>query len=107
MAHDCGFAAAACYRDPDRDRDRMDRCFGIKAVADEGGVGMKQFTYRPKGVCSSRMDFTVDGDKIVKVQITGGCPGNLLGISKILEQKTIAETIAAFEGVRCLSLIHI
>lgn len=84
----------------------MDRCFGIKAVADEGGVGMKQFTYRPKGVCSSRMDFTVDGDKIVKVQITGGCPGNLLGISKILEQKTIAETIAALKGCDAVGNRH-
>lgn len=62
---------------------------------------MKQFTYQPKGVCASSMNFSIDGDKIEKVEIIGGCPGNLLGISKMLEQKTIAETIKTFEGVKC------
>ena len=35
------------------------------------------------------------------LQIVGGCPGNLLGISRILENKTIDEVIEAFCGVRC------
>lgn len=62
---------------------------------------MKQFVYQPKGVCSKEMRFEMDGDVIRKVTIVGGCPGNLLGISRMLENKSIDEVIKAFEGVRC------
>ena len=49
---------------------------------------MTTFIYRPKGVCSREMRFDIDHDVIRKVDIVGGCPGNLMGI-------------ASFEGVRC------
>ncbi|MFI3283904.1 MAG: TIGR03905 family TSCPD domain-containing protein [Erysipelotrichaceae bacterium] len=59
------------------------------------------FEYTPKGVCSSKMKFEVEGDIIKNVVITGGCPGNLLGISRILQGKNYHEVIESFEGVRC------
>lgn len=62
---------------------------------------MEHYVYRPKGVCSKEMQFEMDGDVIRKVTIVGGCPGNLLGISRMLENKRIEEVIQAFEGVRC------
>ena len=62
---------------------------------------MSTFVYRPKGVCSSMMEFEIEGQMIKKVKITGGCAGNLLGISRMLENKTIEETIRVFEGVTC------
>ena len=62
---------------------------------------METFIYKPKGVCSREMRFTMENDIIRKVTIVGGCPGNLLGISRILENKHINEVIPAFEGVRC------
>ncbi len=62
---------------------------------------MENFVYQPKGVCSKEMRFEMDGDVIRKVTIVGGCPGNLLGISRMLENKQIDEVIKAFEGVRC------
>ncbi len=62
---------------------------------------MEQFVYRPKGVCSREMRFELEGDVIRKVTIVGGCPGNLLGISRMLENKPIDEVIRAFAGVRC------
>ena len=62
---------------------------------------METYVYRPKGVCSREMRFEMDGDMIRKVTIVGGCPGNLLGISRMLENKHIDEVVAAFAGVRC------
>ena len=51
---------------------------------------METFVYRPKGVCSQQMTFTMDGDIIRDVKIVGGCAGNLLGISRILKDKKIS-----------------
>ena len=62
---------------------------------------METYVYRPKGVCSREMRFEMDGDVIRKVTIVGGCPGNLLGISRMLENKHIDEVVDAFAGVRC------
>lgn len=62
---------------------------------------MATFTYKTKGVCSQMMIFEMDNEIIKEVKIIGGCPGNLLGISNILKNKTCDEVIAAFEGVTC------
>ena len=62
---------------------------------------MVKYEYKPKGVCSKAMTFMMDGDIVREVQIVGGCPGNLLGISRILRDKSIYEVIEAFKGVRC------
>lgn len=62
---------------------------------------MEIFEFKPKGVCSSKMVFEMDGDIIRNVTITGGCNGNLTGISRILRNKTIDEVEEAFAGVRC------
>lgn len=62
---------------------------------------MKTFVYEPKGVCASKMQFEMDGDRIQSVHIVGGCAGNLLGISRMIQNKTISEVNDAFQGVRC------
>lgn len=62
---------------------------------------MNTFTYKPKGVCSSSMTFTLEEDRIIEVKIMGGCQGNLLGIANIIKGKTIEEVISSFEGVAC------
>ena len=62
---------------------------------------MQTITYTPKGVCSRSMTFEVEGNTIQKVTIVGGCPGNLLGISKILVGMDVQHVIERFEGTRC------
>ena len=42
-----------------------------------------KITYRPKGVCSQLMDIEVEDGKIESVKVTGGCSGNLQGISSL------------------------
>ena len=60
-----------------------------------------EFTYRPRGVCSQLMEIEIEGDKIKHVKITGGCSGNLQGISRLVEGMDIKEAISRMEGIRC------
>ncbi len=62
---------------------------------------MEKFTYHTKGTCSEVMNFVIEDNRIIDVEIIGGCAGNLLGISNIIKNKTLSEVIEAFEGVPC------
>jgi len=57
--------------------------------------------YRPSGVCSSAIDIEVDGDVIRSVAFTGGCHGNLQGISKLVEGMKVEDAISRLKGIRC------
>jgi len=57
--------------------------------------------YEPIGTCSTLIDIDVDDGIINKVEYTGGCPGNLLAISKLLKGAKVKETIELLEGTRC------
>ena len=60
-----------------------------------------KITYRRKGVCSQLMDIEVEDGKIESVKITGGCSGNLQGISSLLKGMDVDEAISRMEGIRC------
>ena len=60
-----------------------------------------KITYRPKGVCSQLMDIEVEDGKIESVKISGGCSGNLQGISSLLKGMDVDEAISRMEGIRC------
>lgn len=57
--------------------------------------------YRPKGVCSQFMSIDVEDGIIEKVEVRGGCSGNLQGISALLVGMPVEEAIARLEGIRC------
>ena len=57
--------------------------------------------YKPKGVCSQLMTIDVENGIIKKVEIKGGCSGNLQGISKLLVGMPVKEAIEKMEGIRC------
>ena len=60
-----------------------------------------KITYRPRGVCSRLMDIEVEDNKIVSVNVTGGCDGNLKGISRLVEGMDVDEVIRRMQGIRC------
>lgn len=62
---------------------------------------MKHYEYTPKGVCSSKMIFEIDNNIIIDAKIIGGCPGNTLGITKLIIGKDIDEVINLLEGIQC------
>ena len=59
------------------------------------------YTYKPQGVCSYEMKIEVDGDTIKKVTIEGGCAGNTVGVSRLVEGMKIDEAIKRLKGIPC------
>lgn len=60
-----------------------------------------EYRYRPQGVCSSEMIIDLDGDTIKSVKIVNGCPGNTVGVSKLVEGRKIDEVIKLLKGIPC------
>lgn len=59
------------------------------------------YTYYPTGVCSSQIDLELEDGVIQSVAFTGGCNGNLKGISSLLRGMKVEEAIERMEGIRC------
>lgn len=57
--------------------------------------------YKTKGVCSSMIDIEMEGDVIQSVQFTGGCNGNLQGISALVKGMKAQDAIGRLKGIRC------
>ncbi len=57
--------------------------------------------YKPKGVCSTSIDIDLDNGIIQSVSFTGGCNGNLQGISKLVEGMDAKDAIQRLKGIRC------
>ena len=60
-----------------------------------------EYIYSPKGVCSMRMVFNIEGNIVKSLKIIGGCPGNTVGVSKLVEGKNIEEVIQMLKGIPC------
>ena len=62
-----------------------------------------QYTYTPQGVCSKQMIIEIDEDNqtIKSVKIVGGCPGNTVGVSKLVVGRTVDEVIEMLKGIEC------
>ena len=58
-------------------------------------------SYRPRGVCSQYMEIEVEDGKILRVEVLGGCSGNLQGISRLLVGMDVEEAICRMDGIRC------
>lgn len=61
-----------------------------------------KFTYYPQGTCSSQIDFELDEQNVIRdVQFTGGCHGNLQGISVLVRGLAATEAVSKLQGIRC------
>ena len=63
-----------------------------------------EYRYEPEGVCSYEMIFEIDGDVVKSLKIIGGCPGNTVGVSKLIENKKIDDIIKMLKGINCGSI---
>lgn len=57
--------------------------------------------YRPKGVCSNAIDLQVEDGVIKSVKFTGGCNGNLQGISRLVTGMKVEDAIDRLKGIKC------
>lgn len=57
--------------------------------------------YKTQGTCSSMIDLEVEDGIIKSVAFTGGCNGNLQGISKLVTGMKKEDAIERLKGIRC------
>ncbi len=63
---------------------------------------MRDFSYQPKGVCSKLITFSLDeAGRLHRVRFTGGCPGNLAAIGKLIEGADPKQVVALLKGNDC------
>ena len=60
-----------------------------------------EYKYKPEGVCSMQMIFDIENNIVNKLKIVGGCPGNTVGVSRLVAGKNIDEVIEMLEGINC------
>lgn len=62
-----------------------------------------EFRYKTSGTCATEIlvDIKEDDETINSVQFSGGCNGNLKGISSLVKGRTIDEVVKALKGIKC------
>jgi uncharacterized protein (TIGR03905 family) len=61
----------------------------------------KHMQYKTSGTCSKMIDFEIEGDTIQSVSFTGGCNGNLSGISSLVRGMKVDDAISKLKGIKC------
>lgn len=57
--------------------------------------------YKTSGTCSSAIDVELKDGIIESVKFTGGCNGNLQGISSLVKGMRAEDAIKKLKGIRC------
>ena len=60
-----------------------------------------KYRYRTRGVCSSEIEFELNGDVVTDVRFTGGCNGNLKAVSKLVDGMTVEQIESKLKGNTC------
>ena len=60
-----------------------------------------EYRFKPQGVCSREMIIELEGNIIKKVTIIGGCAGNTVGVSRLIEGMDVDEAIRRIKGIPC------
>ncbi|BAK98749.1 hypothetical protein OBV_15510 [Oscillibacter valericigenes Sjm18-20] len=59
-------------------------------------------TFRPQGTCSQEMRVQLSEDNVIeKLEVLGGCSGNLQGIAALVQGMPAQEAIKKLKGIRC------
>ena len=62
---------------------------------------MKSFTYVTKGVCSKKINISIENGILIDVAFESGCNGNLQGISRLVQGMNIDDVINKLNGIDC------
>lgn len=60
-----------------------------------------EYTYSPRGTCSTKISLELEGNVVHNVKFTGGCHGNLQAIPKLVEGLTVEEVEDRIKGIDC------
>ena len=59
------------------------------------------FTYQPRGVCSRKIDLSIEDGVVKSVTFTGGCSGNTQGAAALCVGRKAEDLIPTLKGIRC------
>ncbi|MBR5479859.1 MAG: TIGR03905 family TSCPD domain-containing protein [Clostridia bacterium] len=62
---------------------------------------IKKGTYTTRGVCSRKIDYEIEDGIVKNIEFTGGCNGNLSGISRLVKGMPIEKVVELLEGTTC------
>ena len=60
-----------------------------------------KYSFSPQGVCSTRLEFELDGDIVRNVKFKGGCNGNLKALAALTEGMTVDQVKDRLLGITC------
>lgn len=61
----------------------------------------KHGTYQPRGVCSQKIEYTIEDGIVTALKFTGGCNGNLSGISRLVVGMPAEKVVELLSGTTC------
>lgn len=71
-------------------------------ISDVTKDGVRHITAKPSSlVCSRQIDFDIKGGRLYNVVYTGGCPGNLIAVGRLVEGKKVDDVVKLLDGVDC------
>lgn len=60
-----------------------------------------KYTYKTQGTCSREIELEMKDGKIADIRFTGGCNGNLQGLSALVKGQSPEEVITKLRGIKC------
>ena len=60
-----------------------------------------KLAYQPRGVCSRKIDLSIEDGVVKAVNFTGGCSGNTQGVAALCIGRKPEELIPLLKGIRC------
>ncbi len=57
--------------------------------------------FKPKGVCSTEIELSIENGIITGVRFTRGCHGNAQGVAKLAVGRPAAEVAELLKGIDC------
>lgn len=60
-----------------------------------------KYNFSPKGVCSSNLEFELEGDIVKNIKFQGGCNGNLKALAALADGMTVDQLKDKLLGITC------
>lgn len=57
--------------------------------------------FSPRGVCSTQIEFELDGSTVKNIRFEGGCNGNLKAIAALADGMTVQQIRDKILGIKC------
>ncbi len=61
----------------------------------------RTYKYLPQGTCSREIEITITDGRIADVRFTGGCNGNLQGLSALVKGMRPDDVVERLKGIKC------